>query len=535
MLVDDVDLQLPDLGDEYASRQIFRIISAKETRSNGKTQKTVEACHIGLTLGRYFFDDFIDFAAAQSLEDMLALLSADTPFNFAVEGSFDAQDIFEWGEKSKLALLHELCELYEAELVFDNYTITVTKRAGGNYGGELRYRRNLKHIQRTVHNTERVTRLYGYGKNGLTIEGYGGLTVKYIDSQYHNPDKPFEASVTFAEIESQAKLFAEMQKYLAKYELPSVSYEVTYFPRYDGIRGVGDTVLVIDRNLGYKFDARIVQYEYNPLDKVKDPRIVLANFRELTAADYIVQATVGSRRAITYTNKNAVLKGIKYDDSITLVDGMGMAVSDDLDRIRVRLGQVAPGEYGMTLYNKAGNPTLWLDADTGDAVLSGRLQATIIVGGTINGSVINGGTINGTNIFGSFIATSESYPRVEMSTSENMFGAYQSENNFARLTPLTSMSSNAAPGIEMRQGGGELTFGYGATVLGGFGLYVNGTLDIQAMDGVYTTSLYVSDWTKILAYHEDAQTLQQALDNKVNFPTFFALQQRVAALEEKVG
>src|SRR5690606_4161741 len=122
-------------------------------------------------------DDYIDFAAAQSLEDMLALLSVDTPFTFVVEGSFNQQDIFEFGEKSKLALLHELCELYEAELSFNNYTITVTKRAGGNYGAELRYRRNLKHIQRTIHNTERVTRLYGYGKNGLTIEGYGGHTV----------------------------------------------------------------------------------------------------------------------------------------------------------------------------------------------------------------------------------------------------------------------------------------------------------------------------------------------------------------------
>lgn len=465
MLVDDVDLQLPDLGVEYASRQIFRIISAKEGRSGKKTIKTVEACHIGLTLGRYFFEDYIDFAAAQSLEDMLALLSVDTPFTFVVEGTFDLKDIFEFGEKSKLALLHELRELYEAELAFDNYTITVTKRAGDNYGAELRYRRNLKHIQRTVHNTERVTRLFGYGKNGLTIEGYGGHTVKYIDSHYYNPDRPFEASVTFAEIESQSKLLAEMQKYLAKYELPSVSYDVTYVPRYDGIRGVGDTVLVVDRNLGYKFDARIMQFEYNPLDEVKDPRIVLANFREMTEADYIFKATVGSQRAIKYTSKNAVLKGIKYDDSITLVDGMGMAVSDDLDRIRVRLGQVAPGEYGMTLYNKAGTPTLWLDADTGDAQFSGDIIAS--------------------NIYGSNIRTNAGgYPYVELSSDNNVFRAAKSESSYIEIE--ANPASYASPIIKHISGG--TTHFSGIQAGSYFSLVAGGSYDIGAQDGAVRIS-----------------------------------------------
>lgn len=145
------------------------------------------------------------------------------------------------------------------------------------------------------------------------------------------------------------------------------------------------------------FDARVTEYERFPFSANK-ARIVLANFRELTAADAIFQATVASRRAIVYTTENAVLKGVKYDDSITLVDGLGMAVSDDANRLRVRLGQVGPGDYGLAAYNKAGAKTLWFDAATGDGRFAGTLVAA---GGQFSGE-ITGGTItigSGNNVF----------------------------------------------------------------------------------------------------------------------------------------
>src|SRR5690606_21832308 len=180
------------------------------------------------------------------------------------------------------------------------------------------------------------------------------------------------------------------------------------------------------------------------------------NFREMTEADYIFKATVGSQRAIKYTSKNAVLKGIKYDDSITLVDGMGMAVSDDLDRIRVRLGQVAPGEYGMTLYNKAGDPTLWLDADTGDAVLSGRLQASVIEGGTINGSVIRG-----SSIYGGTISTNEDgYPNITMSETLNLIVAEYSHTRKISIDPNNYLT-NQYPHLKWESDGYEAHIHHG--------------------------------------------------------------------------
>ncbi len=385
--------------------QRFRIRREEELRAGRKVYKVVEAHHIAFTLNNYFLDDYIDFAAAKSLEDMLELLAADTPFTFVVEGTFAVQDIFEWGEKRKFDLLQELRQLYGAELAFDNYTITLTTRKGGNYGARVRYKHNMSGIHRTSHDMERITRLYGYGKNGLTIEGYAGHTTKYINSAYFDPLNPFMDSMEWPEIETQERLLQEMEKHLAKYELPAYSYETDFIqmekidPDFapERIREAGDTVTVYDGDLGYSFDARAWSFDRYPFEP-KRGSMTLANFRTLKTSDYVFQATVGSKKAISYTSKNAVLKGQKYDDSLTLVDGMGMKVEDDLGRVMIRLGQIGPGEYGQAMYNKSGDKTIWQDAATGDARFKGRIEAA---DGTFSGTVSGGSFVGGTITIGS--------------------------------------------------------------------------------------------------------------------------------------
>ena len=448
-LVEDNEVRFPQ---DVERGQIFRIKRVEEVRDGRRIYKLVEAHHIAFTLGQYFHDGYIDFAAAKTLPEMLTILGEGTPFTFAVEGNFDPQDIFEWGEKSKLELLHELRELYGAELAFDNYEITLTTRKGGNYGARVRYRHNMKGIKRTSHSMERITRLYGYGKNGLTIEGYQGHTVKYIDSEYFDPNNPYMGKMEWPEIEDQGRLLQEMQKYLKKHELPKVSYDVDFVqmekvdPEFEAerIREAGDTVTCFDEVLGYSFDARAMEFERYPFEPQRG-RVVLANFREFKTSDYIFQATVGSKKAITYTSRNAVLKGVKYDDSITIVDGLGMKVSDDQNRVMVRLGQTGPGEYGLAMFNKAGAKTIWQDAATGDARFAGRLEAAsgtfsgelqaatgtfrgalqaasgtftgTVSAGIIQGGVVIGASIQGGTITGALIQTDApgNYPRVEIS------------------------------------------------------------------------------------------------------------------------
>jgi phage minor structural protein len=495
-LVEGNDVVFPQ-GVERGQR--FRIRRVEEVREGKKIYKVVEAHHIAFTLGNYFLDDYIDFAASKTLEQMLTMLGNDTPFTFAIEGDFVVQDIFDWGEKKKFDLLQELRQLYGAELAFDNHTITLTTRKGGNHGARVRYAHNMKGIRRTSHDMERITRLYGYGKNGLTIEGHAGHTVKYIDSGYLDPNNPFMAKMEWPEIETQARLLQEMEKHLAKYELPNNSYTTDFIQmekidpdfQSERIREAGDTVTVLDNDLGYSFDARANEYDRYPFEP-KRGSAVLSNFRQMKTSDYIFQATVASKKAMVYTSNNAVLKGVKYDDSLTLVDGLGMKVTDDFGRERIRLGQTGPGEYGMAMFNKSGIKTIWQDAATGDGRFQGKViassfeggtiaigsgnnifkadangiylghavfgsapfrvnmagQATMTqanvtgtinaTGGTITGNMTVTGSFTGGTITGALIRTAVAGRRIELSSTQSLLTAYLDDQNHVDLTTLYS-------------------------------------------------------------------------------------------------
>ena|GEM_PF-3791191 len=527
-LIERNQIRFPtDIIDKGVAGQTFVIKRVDEERRGLRIFKRIEAHHVAFELNRYFLDDYVDFAANKEPAYLLAKLGNNTPFTMAVEGSFDNQDVFDFGEKRKHTLLDEVRTLYDGELAYNNYNITLTTRAGGNYGSTVRYRKNLAGITRKSHEMERVTRLYGYGKAGLTIEGYGGHTVKYIDSTYIDPAHIYEDSVDFPDIDDQAALLAAMQRHLATVELPKVSYEIDFVQlekvdaefTAEAIRGVGDTVTVKDESLGYHFDARVVYYERYPFEP-KKARVTLANFRELSVSDYVWQASVGSKRAMIYTSENAVLRGIKYDDSITLVDGYGMAVSDELNRVRVRLGQTGPGEYGLAAYNKAGAKTIWLDATTGDGRFSGKIVAGEIEGGTItgatiNGTTINGGSINGSTLIGGTISTRLTYPRIELSSAGNLLSAYYDANNYVGIMPYL-LNGPAFAAYYNSYVSGTLSAFNNHTLLYGMAgnlmVQSNFNVEIQPGNGYRAK---VDSWN-ILYSNSNSQTLQQALDSKVN-------------------
>ncbi|WP_217597181.1 phage tail spike protein [Cohnella sp. GbtcB17] len=545
-LVEDNDVAFPS---DVERGQRFRIRSVQEVRDGLKMYKLVEAHHVAFSLGDYFLDSYIDFAAAKTIEEMLGILGADTPYTFAVEGAFAAQDVWEWGEDKRINLLQQLRTLYNAELYLDNYEITLTTRAGGNYGARVRYKHNMKGIKRNSHNMEQITRLYGYGKDGLTIEGYGGRTVKYIDSPYFDPARPKMGKVEFADIDDQGKLLQEMQKYLAKYEQPNVSYDVDFVQlekvdpdfRAERIRGAGDTVTVRDDVLGYSFDARVQEFERYPFEK-RSGSVVLSNFRQLTTADYIFQATVGSKKAISYTSRNAVLKGVKYDDSLTLVDGLGLKVTDDHNVERVRLGQIGPGIYGMWVSGGAiqiggGLPdsqvagaTNWNGKTTlltSAGIYTGFIQAEQIVvnnlsaisadlgtvtAGSIFGVYINGTNIDGGTITGALIRTAASGSRIEFSNTSALLRAFYTDSRYISINPLWG----SGPGIQFDYDG-TTTFNL---LMNGPNVFMGATngLTLQAPSGI----TIAGGWSNLVA-SGGGGTLQSALDGKMSASKTFSL------------
>lgn len=571
-LIEENEIRFPK---PVENGQRFVIKRVEEVHAGQRIYKRVEAHHIAFILGQYYLDAYIDFEAAKPPEYLLTLIGNNTPFTFYVEGAFDPQDVFEFGEKRKIELLREVRELYGGELSFDNLEITLTTRKGENNGVEIRYKKNLHGIKRTSHSMERITRLYGYGKNGLTIEGWNGHTTKYIDSEYFDPSDPFEGKVEFPEIDDPARLYAAMQKHLKEVELPKVSYDVELVelaklsPEFDSERfGVGDTITVYDEPLGYAFEARVYEYVRYPFEAQRGS-VVLANFRELNMADYIFRATAGSKKAIVYTSKNAVLKGVKYDDSVTIVDGKGITVSDPGDVARVILGQYAPGQYGIWIASGAitfegglpdsqiasasrwnGRTTLITDTGiytgtvttnqiiAGSAKISTALIEDLVVGGNVQmgpNASISWGQVTGkpSNIYnpayiketyidsttilaptitagvltGSKIQTAGAgiYPRVEVDPTVLLLAAYNDANNYIAISPATP-----SPWLVFFSGGSVRSFLYHDASTNELALLSHGHIQL-APNG----NIRIANWSKLYSLGA-SQTLQDRLDNLQN-------------------
>ena len=57
------------------------------------------------------------------------------------------------------------------EMLYDNYKIIVNDRVGGDYGAEVRYRKNMNGVQSDIRMENVVTRIVPVAYNGYTIDG----------------------------------------------------------------------------------------------------------------------------------------------------------------------------------------------------------------------------------------------------------------------------------------------------------------------------------------------------------------------------
>ena len=69
------------------------------------------------------------------------------------------------------------------EILFDNYTVTINDRVGGDYGVELRYGKNIPQdgLRETIDTNGVVTRIYPQAYNGRKPSGSLGRNI-YVDS-----------------------------------------------------------------------------------------------------------------------------------------------------------------------------------------------------------------------------------------------------------------------------------------------------------------------------------------------------------------
>lgn len=201
------------------------------------------------------------------------------------------------------------------EILFDNFSVIINDRAGGDYGVELRYGKNIPQdgLTETVDTREIVTRIYPKAYNGHKLSGNG-----YVDSPLVNSYPTVRtATMTFEDVklaedasEDDAEngvIICADQKALDKaltdkckeqFELGldkpkiSISADMVLLQNTEAYKdykvletvSLGDTIHCRHNRLGIVTDARVIELTYDALAK-KVTDVVLGDFQRDYFAD----------------------------------------------------------------------------------------------------------------------------------------------------------------------------------------------------------------------------------------------------------
>jgi len=212
-----------------------------------------------------------NYQPATTPQNLLTLLFTNTPFIVGNCYAFTATD-FTLQKGSLISNLKRIQELWGGEWHINNYTIALVDKIGQDNGVKFEYAKNNVSISREVDTKDTVTRLYVYGKNGLTLESIN-LGKQYLDAgeEYFNLfNRPKNGEISFDE-EDINNLLTKATEYLQTVQAPFITYQlsVAELKHLSGMETekfkLGDTVKIVDLELfGQEITTRIMNYTYNP-------------------------------------------------------------------------------------------------------------------------------------------------------------------------------------------------------------------------------------------------------------------------------
>ena len=309
--------------------------------------------------------------------------------------------------QNPVAALNTIINTWHGELRRDNWAVDLLTHRGSTVPNiQFRYQKNIKSINRTVDTSSLITRLYVYGNDGLTIEdATEGNGMKYIDSQYiNNYRRPKKGTVTF-DIDDQDELYTAGLEYLATAEIPAVSYEVDVIElkalsEYGELEefALGDEAMVIDEVLGINVQARIIEYEWYPLEP-SISKVTLANFRpgiqntlsqlrdlkdRIVTTDGGVKLSTAWFEGIIDTMKNQLVASGSYATA-QVIEGKGM-LFENTNISSPDYGAVYIGPGVLAIANtKSGSPRTWnwRTFGTGKGIVADHVSAAGITAGNL--------------------------------------------------------------------------------------------------------------------------------------------------------
>lgn len=326
----------------------------------------------------------------------------------AINGDDDNSFINRWG----------------GEILYNNYTVIINDRVGGDYGVELRYGKNIPAdgLTEEVDINDMVTRIYPKAYNGYTMSGLG-----YVDSPIIGDYPTIKtATITFDDVKmaedaseddeengvivcaTQEQLNNALiekcnEQYEAGIDKPTVNIEADMillqnteqYKDYQVLEEVslGDTIHCIHNKLGIVTDARVIELEYDSIRK-KVTSVVLGDFKYNYFSD--VSSAVNRIDGVIRPNGTVIaeqiagfidgaMASLRAQYNIADKQDVMAILFENLDTTSPMYGAVGIGTQGIQISKTRtsdGKAWDWTTALTAEGII-----ANIIVAGILSDSV----------------------------------------------------------------------------------------------------------------------------------------------------
>ncbi len=314
--------------------------------------------------------------------------------------------------------------------------VNIFKKRGDDHGKRFVYGKDIHEIEKVVNEEDIITALYGFGK-GEEIEETGGHGRRIDFADINNGKKYVEnnaarlkygrnsdkgkvhvfGKIEFDDITDKGELLAKTKEELEKASTPKITYNATvedlakYGFEYEGVK-LGDTVTIIDEELGLRLKARVIKLVKN-LDDSNADKVTLGNFVE-TTNDLFIEAY---KKINDFRNKEAIWDSAskKIQDGIDAEflnnvidkinteinnsggyvyiskDGKGIITYDKpLDQNPTKAIQLMGGSIRIANKKKSDGTWDWRSFGTGDGFVADEIITGILKGGNVKWNLNDG-------------------------------------------------------------------------------------------------------------------------------------------------
>lgn len=468
-IVKDAVVKMPSFNGD----QLFRIKST--SKSDSGVTASMEPIFMD-SMGDCFLVDIRPTAknGQQALNDMVSpnsKYSASSDITRAATAYYEYKNLIEAiaGDDDNAFL-----KRWGGEILYDNFTVIVNERVGGDYGVEVRYGKNIPQdgVTEEVDTSAIITRIYPKAYNGYTMTNHG-----HVDSPLINSYPTIKAAtLTFDDVKmaadaqeddaengviicnSQAELDQALtqrcqEQYDAGLDKPTVSLDIDMillqnteqYKDYQILETVslGDTIHCRDSHLDITSDARVIELEYDSILK-RVSSVVIGEaqynyFNQVTDSTKRIEQVIRPNGTLMAERVQGILNGIYtqlrlQSTAAQKVNGSAFLV-EDTDPESALYGAMIWGTQGLQLsVVRTADGRSW---DWTTAVTAKGIVADAIVTGILSDK-------EGKNYWnldtGEFRLSAESFLVDDETVQNYVDGAI--DNKIAQIRELTVQLSN---------------------------------------------------------------------------------------------